>query len=115
MSTQLLLPLDDDDDDGAQHRHPSHTSNGWYGGAAAAASAVVIAAPAAGDMDRYTTLRTGTYDSPPLAPACLFVDLFARQSVLKEFHLQLAYAYNLQLDQIKARMHIYLELAGTRR
>jgi len=55
VSTQLLpLPLLDDDD--AQHRQPSHTSNGSYG--AAAASAVI----AAGVMDRYTTLRTGTYD-----------------------------------------------------
>jgi hypothetical protein len=50
MSTQLLA-LDGD----AQHRHLRHTSNGSYG---AAASVI-----AAGDMDRYTTLGTGTYDS----------------------------------------------------
>jgi hypothetical protein len=62
MSTQLLA-LDGD----AQHRHLRHTSNGSNG---AAASVI-----AAGDMDPYTTLRTGTYDSsppPPLLapPAC---------------------------------------------
>ena len=85
MSTQLLLPLDDDDD-GAQHRHPSHTSNGSYDAAAAAASAVVAALAAAGVMDRYTTLRTGTYRSSSLLlapPACsLIISFLARQAGL---------------------------------
>ena len=78
MSTQLLA-LDGD----AQHRHLRHTSNGSYG---AAASVI-----AAGDMDRYTTLRTGTYDSsPPLAPpACLLINLLRPRSG----DLELIYIY----------------------
>jgi hypothetical protein len=60
-------------DGDTQHRHLRHTSNGSYG----AAASVDIAA---GDMDRYTTLRTGTYDSTPPPPACLLINLVRPRS-----------------------------------
>jgi hypothetical protein len=125
VSTQLLLPLDDD---GAQHRHPSHTSNGSYD-AAAASAVVALAAAGVGVMDRYTTLRTGTYRSSSLLllllapPACsLTTSLLARQAGLVLGFITDIYMINkektcMDMDIVDGMDHgwTYLEFAAGRR